>query len=170
MTRFGPVFGRLLEACGAISAFLVFAVTVIVTLNVLLRNVFGARVAGDIDVSEYAMLLITAFAAPWLLRKGQQVRIDLMLHQLPYRAGWLCEIFGDVLGFVVSLVMTWYGARVLFFSISDGTKIVKEFTIPEWWTLWPLPMMFALLAVEFVFRFRRVLSGPRRPRDEGAPI
>lgn len=170
MKRFESAFGRLLDACGAVSAFLVFAVTAMITVNILLRNTIGGRVAGDTELSEYAMLLITAFAAPWLLHKGQHVRIDLMLKQLPSGAGWLCEMFVDVLGFAVSLLMTWYGARVLFYSISDGTKIIKEFTIPEWWTLWPLPIMFALLAVEFVFRCRRVLSGPRRPRNEGAPI
>ena len=159
-----------MEACGAISAFLVLALTAMVTLNVLLRNAFGARVAGDVELSEYAMLLITASAAPWLLRKGQHVRIDLMLRQLPSLAGWCCEVFVDALGFVVSLLMTWYGTKVLIVSIADGNKIVKEFTIPEWWTLWPLPLMFALVAVEFVFRFRRVSSGPRRPRDEGVPI
>ena len=170
MKRIEEAYGRLFDACGAISALLVFAVTAMITVNVILRNTTGARVAGDTELSEYAMLLITAFAAPWLLRKGQHVRIDLMLQQLPPRVGWLCEIFVDVLGLVVSLLMTWYGARVLFFSIADGTRIFKEFIIPEWWTLCPLPAMFALLAVEFVFRFRRLLAGPRRPRNEGAPI
>ena len=66
--------------------------------------------------------------------------------------------------------MAIYGTRVLIYSIRDGTRIVKEFTIPEWWTLWPLPAMFALLAIEFMFRFRRLQRGPQRPRNEGAPV
>jgi len=163
-------FGRLLGVCGVISAFLVFAVAAMVALDVILRNPFGWRIPGDVEISEYCMLLTTAFAAPWLLHKGQHVRIDPVLQKIPLTAAWLSEIFGDVLGFIVSLAMTWYGVKVLMASFADGTRIVKELTIPEWWTLWPLPMMFALLAVEFVFRFRRVLSGPRRPRNEGAPI
>ena len=170
MKRFDTVFGRILDACGAISAFLVLLVTVIITANVILRNVFGSRVPGDVDASEYTMLLTTVFAAPWLLRKGQHVRIDLLLHRLPSLGGWLCEIFVDVLGFVVSVLMAWYATRVFFVSIADGIKIVKEYTFPEWWVLWPLPLMFILVAVEFVFRFHRVLTGPRRPRNEGAPI
>lgn len=170
MKRFDTAYGRVLDACGAISAFLVLVVTVIITLNVILRNAFAARMAGDIDISEYVMLLITAFAAPWLLRKGQHVRIDLLLQKLPSLAGWMCEIFVDMLGIVVSVLMTWYATKVFFVSISDGTMLVKEYTFPEWWVRWPLPMMFILVAVEFVFRFQRVLSGPRRPRNEGAPI
>jgi TRAP-type C4-dicarboxylate transport system permease small subunit len=148
----------------------VLAITAMFTLTVLLRAVSGSRVTGDIEMSEYAMLLITAFAAPWLLRKGQHVRIDVVLVQLPKRVGWMCELLTDALGFGLSLLLLWHGTRVLFASAQSGTRIVKEFTIPEWWTLWPLPLMFALLAVEFVFRFRRALAGPRQPRSEGGQV
>jgi TRAP-type C4-dicarboxylate transport system permease small subunit len=159
-----------LDACGAISAALVLAITAMVTLAVLLRAVSGSRVTGDIELSEYAMLLITACAAPWLLRKGQHVRIDVVLVHLPERVGWICELLTDVLGFAVSLLLFWQGTRVLFASAQSGTRIVKEFTIPEWWTLWPLPLMFALLAVEFAFRFQRVRQGPRQARIEGGQV
>jgi len=41
---------------------------------------------------------------------------------------------------------------------------------PEWWLLWPLPLCFALLAVEFVFRFDQLLrSGPHR-RSEATSV
>jgi TRAP-type transport system small permease protein len=59
---------------------------------------------------------------------------------------------------------------VLLASAGSGTRIVKEFTIPEWWALWPLPLMFALLAVEFAFRLQRVASGPHRARSEGGQV
>ena len=170
MNRLYSGYGRLLDACGAISAFLVFAAAAMVTTNVLLRNTVGSRVPGDVELSEYAMLLITAFAAPWLLRQGQHVRIDLLLQKLPHGVAWLCELICDALGFFVTVLMTWYGVRVMLASMASGTRIVKEFVIPEWWTLWPLPLMFALLAIEFVFRFNRVLSGPRVPRQEGAVL
>jgi TRAP-type transport system small permease protein len=167
---FHEQYGRLLDACGAISAALVLALTAIFTLTVLLRVLAGSRVTGDVELSEYTMLLITVFAAPWLLRLGQHVRIDVLLVNLPPRVGWMCEIAADVLGLAVSLLMLWQGSRVLLASARSGTRIVKEFTIPEWWTLWPLPLMFALLAVEFAFRLERVASGPRRARSEGGQV
>lgn len=163
-------YDRLLEACAAVAAALVLAVTAIFTLTVVLRVAVGSRVTGDVEISEYGMLLITAFAAPWLLRRGRHVRIDLILVNLPGRLAWLCELVADLLGFFVSLLMLWYGVRVLLVSAQGGTRIVKEFTIPEWWTLWPLPLMFALVAIEFAFRFLRVLSGPRQARSEGGQL
>jgi TRAP-type C4-dicarboxylate transport system permease small subunit len=170
LKKLEAAFGRLLDACAAVSAALVFAVAAVFTLTVVLRVASRSRVTGDVEISEYAMLLITAFAAPWLLRLGRHVRLDLMLVILPKRLAWLCELFADLLGFVVSLLMLWHGARVLLASALAGTRIVKEFTIPEWWTLWPLPLMFALVAIEFVFRFLRALSGPRQVRQEGGQL
>jgi TRAP-type C4-dicarboxylate transport system permease small subunit len=41
---------------------------------------------------------------------------------------------------------------------------------PEWWLLAPLPACFALLAVEFVFRFDRLLRGERRRRVEATSV
>ena len=38
--------------------------------------------------------------------------------------------------------------------------------MPEWWLLAPLPLCFLLLAIEFLFRMRRLAIGPVGPRDE----
>ena len=170
MSAFEAAYGRLLDACAAVAATVVLALTTLFTLTVVLRVTAGSRVKGDVELSEYAILLITAFAAPWLLRQGRHVRLDVVLVNLPPRLAWRCELLADVLGVAVSLLLVWYGARVLVTSAVAGTRIVKEFTIPEWWTLWPLPLMFALVTIEFAFRFRRVLHGPRQPRTEGGQL
>ena len=55
--------------------------------DVLLRNV--AHRAGDArarvgnEVSEDILYLITLLAAPWLLRQGQHIRVDILLRALP---------------------------------------------------------------------------------------
>jgi TRAP-type C4-dicarboxylate transport system permease small subunit len=38
--------------------------------------------------------------------------------------------------------------------------------MPEWWLLAPLPICFALLALEFVFRMRRLARADVGPRDD----
>lgn len=170
MKALEAAFTRLLAVCGAVGSVIVFAMAAMIVSNIVLRNVFGSHVPGDVELSEYAMLLLTAFVSPWLLNKGQHIRIDLALQQLPDMLAWVCEIFVDVLGFVISMLMCVYGLRALYASYVDGTRIAKEFMIPEWWTLWPLPLMFFLLTIEFVFRLRRVITGPRRVRIEGATL
>ena len=41
---------------------------------------------------------------------------------------------------------------------------IKNLVFPEWWLLWPLPVCFALVALEFVFRFHRLMGAPRTRR------
>jgi TRAP-type transport system small permease protein len=43
-----------------------------------------------------------------------------------------------------------------------GSYTIKNLYFPEWWLLAPLPIAFLLLAIEFVFRFQRLLHERRR--------
>ncbi|MEO7403756.1 MAG: TRAP transporter small permease [Burkholderiales bacterium] len=152
------------------AALLVLFATVLVAADVVLRNIWRDSVPGDIELSEYAMLFITTFAAPWLLHQGQHVRIDIALKALPPRGGWICEILCDLIGLIFSIVMAYYAARVVIGTHSAGSLITKEFTIPEWWIRSPLLVMFVLLALGFLVRLHSVSTGPRRPRAEGGQI
>ena len=39
------------------------------------------------EISELMLYLITLLAAPWLLREGQHIRVDIVLRALPRAAG-----------------------------------------------------------------------------------
>lgn len=163
-------YDRITDACGALAAVLVLGVTALIVVDVILRNVVRAPLGYSVELSEYAMLFLTALTAPWLLKRGEHVRIDLILQRLPHAVGWLCEMVCDLVGLALSALMTYYGVRVAIDSFNAGTKLVKQFTIPEWWILQALPFMFVLLAIGFVLRLRACATGPRRPRVEGAQI
>ena len=75
-----------------------------------------------------------------------------------------------IIGLALSLLMTWYGIAMVLRSWRGGTLVVKNLVFEEWYVLWPLPVMFLLLAVEFVFRLQRVVTGPRQARREGGSV
>ena len=60
---------------------------VMVTADIMLRNLTRTGFPWANEVSEYALYVITLLTAPWLLRRGQHVRIDLVLTLVPARAG-----------------------------------------------------------------------------------
>jgi len=41
---------------------------------------------------------------------------------------------------------------------------IKTLIMPEWWLLAPMPLAFALLSIEFLFRMHRLAQGEQRPR------
>ena len=104
------------------------------------------------------------------MRRGQHIRVDVVIVRAPPVAGWVMEIVCDLIGLALSLLMTWYGIAMVLRSWRGGTLVVKNLVFEEWYILWPLPVMFLLLAVEFVFRLQRVLTGPRQARREGGSV
>ena len=80
------------------------------------------------------------------------------------------EGLADVLGLAVCLIMMRYGVKMTIESAALGSITIKNLVFPEWWLLWPLPVCFALLAFEFIFRFDRLLRGPRSRRVEATSV
>jgi TRAP-type C4-dicarboxylate transport system permease small subunit len=164
------VFGKLLEALALIGCAVIFLMTVMICADVLLRNVrlipgvYG--IAWSNEVSEAMLYLVTMLTAPWLLRQGQHIRVDIVLRAVPPRLGWIFEWISDALGLVCCLVIAWYGVRAVYASFTSGAMSIKTLVTPEWWLLAPLPVAFLLLAIEMGFRMRRLLLGERAPRDD----
>ena len=91
MTRLSDAFGTLLDALAVIAALILLAMVVMVTADIVLRNLTRNGFPWANEVSEYALYVITLLTAPWLLRRGQHVRIDLVLTLVPVRVAWLME-------------------------------------------------------------------------------
>ena len=157
-----------LAACGVL-----FLMMLMICTDVLLRNVplipslHGLAWADE--VSEDMMYLITMLAAPWLLRQGRHIRVDILLHALPPRVGWCCEWLTDAMALVCCAIMVVYGTEATYVSFSSGMVTIKTLITPEWWSLAPLPVSFLLLAIEVVFRMQRLAGGPRTARQDAVP-
>jgi TRAP-type C4-dicarboxylate transport system permease small subunit len=153
-----------------VACLLLAAMTLMICADVLLRNVeLISGVDGlpwSNEMSETALYVVTMLAAPWLLREGRHIRVDILLRVLPPRIGWICEWTCDVIAFSCCICVAVYGARATWESYAQGSITIKTLVLPEWWTLAPLPAAFALLAVEMVFRMQRLWLGPRVPRSD----
>ena len=105
MDRLSAAFGRLFEALALVAALILLAMTLLVAADIILRNVARIGFPWANEVSEYALYLMTLCTAPWLLRRGQHVRIDIVLTLVPPRVAWVMEALVDVLGFAVCVVL-----------------------------------------------------------------
>ncbi|HMH17120.1 MAG TPA: TRAP transporter small permease [Burkholderiales bacterium] len=168
--RLSEAHGKLLSALALVACALLFLMTLMICGDVLLRNtaiVPGVRnIAWSNEVSEATLYLVTMLTAPWLLRQGRHIRVDVVLRILPKKLGWYCEWASDVLAFACCVAMAAYGASATLASWKAGSMSVKTLVMPEWWLLAPLPVAFLLLAIEMLFRMRRLHLGERAPRDD----
>ena len=170
LERASRVYGKLLEALAVLACVMVFAMVMMICTDVLLRNVAIIPTMRGLDwsndITEAMLYLITMCAAPWILHQGQHIRVDIVLRVLPKQTAWYCEWFADGVGLFCCLAMVWYGAKMTYASYSSGAMTVKTMVTPEWWLLIPLPIAFALLSIEMLFRMRRLLHSERGPRED----
>jgi len=148
------LYPLLLKALAAGAAILLGAMALLVTLDVLVRNVGFGTIAWVNEVSEYSLPVATLLIAPWLLHRNEHVRLDVLLVSLPRAASRLLEKTCDVFGIAICAVFVWYSIRLILDSSRIGSMVVKTLAIPEWWQYALVPLCFSLLAVEFARRLR----------------
>ena len=170
MERLEAAYGRVLEALAFLACVLILGMTLMICADVLLRNVRlipgVAGLAWSNEISEAMLYLVTLLTAPWLLRRGQHIRVDVVLRAVPRRAGWIFEWTTDVLGLACCLIIAFCSARAALASWKAGSVSIKTLVTPEWWLLSALPVAFVALSLEMAFRMRRLALGPRAPRDD----
>jgi TRAP-type transport system small permease protein len=170
VTRLSHTFGQLFELLATLGSAFLLAMVALVSADILLRDVFGSGIAWADEVCEYALYVITMLTAPWLLHRGQHVRIDIILTSIPPPIAWLMEALGDLMGFAVCLVLVRHGLSMAYDSWTTGSTTIKNLIFPEWWLLSLLPACFLLLAIEFVFRFHRLVTGERARRNDATSV
>ena len=168
--RLSSTYGRVLSGLALIGCALLLAMMLIIVADVALRNLalpgLPQGLAWSNEISELMLYLITMSVAPWLLRQGQHIRVDVLLQALAPRLAWTFEWIGDLIGFACCVVIAWYGAQAAWSSFVSGAVNIKTLVTPEWWALAPLPLVFVLLSIEMIFRMIRLQRGPRGPRHD----
>ena len=163
-------YGKLLAGLALAGCFILFAMMLVIVGDVALRNIaipgLPRGLAWSNEVSELMLYLLTMCVAPWLLRQGQHIRVDILLQALPKKVAWALEWVGDTIGLACCLFLAWYGAKAAWASYREGAVNIKTLVTPEWWSLAPLPIVFVLLAIEMVFRMGRLHAAERGPRQD----
>jgi TRAP-type C4-dicarboxylate transport system permease small subunit len=116
------------------------------------------------------LYLITLLTAPWLLRRGQHIRIDVLLRVIPRRLAWYLEWLCDFIALACCLAIAYAGWKATAGSMAIGSMVVKTLALPEWWLLAPLQATFVLLAIEVVFRMLRLHASERGPREDAITV
>src|SRR3954467_14758043 len=134
MAQLEATYGKLLELFALLACALVLGMTLMICADVLLRNV--RIIPGMVglewsnEISEGMLYLITMLTAPWLLRQGQHIRVDIVLRAVPKPVGWGFEWLADALGLACCATMTWYGVRAAAASYNAGSMSIKTLVTP----------------------------------------
>lgn len=159
MPGLGRAWDALVTALGLLAGALFGLMALAIGVDVALRNLGAGGAGWLIEVIEYGLLVATLLAAPWVLREGAHVTVDVLVARLPGKAGAAARRLAALVGMAVCAGVAWYGWRATAAALARDSLVFKSLVFPEWWILALVPAGMALMAVEFARQAWR--GGPR---------
>jgi len=142
-------YRALLYGMAWLGAFLIAAMMVIITLDVVVRNLGYQSSAHFFTFTEYALLIVPCLGAPWLVREKGHIYVELLLmHLKPEPRRWLLRFIG-VACIAVCLTVAWYGFAVTLDNYLGMERDVRSFDMPRWMIVGWIPISFLMMAIEF---------------------
>lgn len=130
-----------------------FAVSI--SLDLALRLFGWGNLSGLNEIIEYLLFAGVFLGAPWVLRQGSHVRVDLLVSNLPAGLARMVDRLLDVLGCIICALLIHYGWVSLDSAWVFQSMQHKYFVMPEWVLLSVFVGCFVLLFIEFLFRLLR---------------
>jgi len=129
---------------------------IVITLDVVLRNLGYQSSAHFFTFTEYALLIVPCLGAPWLVREKGHIYVEILHMHLGPRAR-RCFSTGIALACIaVCLVIAWYGFEVTATDWRQAEKDVRSMDMPRWLVVGWIPLSFLMMAIEFArFLWRR---------------
>lgn len=155
-------FNRLLAGLVAASIGL-FAV--LIPLNLFLIRLQWQSMWWLYEAVEYALYFGVFLGAPWVLRQGAHVRVDVVVSNLSKPAAERLDRALNIFGAALCVLLCAYGARSAVGEFADGILPDKDLRIPTGYMMTVFAASFLLLTVEFLMRLRRGRTGAGEARS-----
>jgi len=150
------VYDAVLYGMAGVAAFLMAAMMVVITLDVILRNLGYQSSAHFFTFTEYALLIVPCMGAPWLAREKGHIYVEILLMSMSERMRARFTMLIGLICVAVCLVIAWYGFDVALRDYLQNEKDVRSLDMPRWMVVGWIPLSFLMMAVEFArFLWRR---------------
>lgn len=168
LTAFDAGFNRFITWLAVLVAVSIGLMTVLIPLNLALIRLDLPSMWWLYEAVEYGLYVGVFIGAPWVLRQGAHVRVDVLIAGLPERHAVRLERALDVAAILLCLLLCFYGARATLLEFRDGTLPDKDLRIANWIMTGVFAASFLVLAIEFALRCARasgvVVETKRAPR------
>lgn len=149
-SKFSAGFDGIVVSLAVLAAALCVLLMLGVSINVVLRYFFDKPLLGMETVSEYFLLWLTFLGTAWVLKRGKHVRIDIAVNRLNPKTQAELNIILSIIGAVIFLFITWYGAIACWDYIQRGVWL-PQILRPRKGIVWAIvPIGSFVLAIQFL--------------------
>ena len=133
-----------------LAGILLFAITLIVTYAVVLRDLNIRPPIWVLQYTEYGLLWITFLGAAWLQRLNGHIRIDTIIINLPKKIRSKLEIINNILGCLVTLIVFYFALLHTIDLFQRGILEVKATNVSKYLIFSIIPFGSLVLFLQFV--------------------
>ncbi|MCX8022765.1 MAG: TRAP transporter small permease [Syntrophorhabdaceae bacterium] len=120
-------FNRIL---GVLAGLFILLMSLLNTLEVILRSVFNHPTLWTLPISQYLLLLAAFFGGAYCLQTDGHVNVDFIIERLGRRKRTVLLFLGYVISFIYVAVVLYYAVQVAILSGRFGWDVVTTFPIP----------------------------------------
>ncbi len=156
-------FDFIIEGMAYLAGMILLVITFMVATAAVVRYLGFRPPMWVLQWTEYGLLWLTFLGAAWLLREGGHIRIDTAIALLGKntKSRRQVEIIDDILGFVVCLIIFWFGTLHTIDLYQRGIMDVKGVIVPKFPIFLIIPLGGLTLAVQFGRQFlKKIRSKP----------
>lgn len=140
---------QLFKLLGALGAFFIFATLLIEVAGIVLRQL-GFSMAGADAYAGYFLAAGSFLALGYALRRGDHIRVTLILQRLNARPRWWMEIFCLAIASTLSIYFAWFAARLVWGSYAFNDVSQNVDATPLWIPQLAMAVGLAGLALAFI--------------------
>ncbi len=118
--------------CLGVAGTVLVGVTGLIGISVVTRYFMHEPLNWSIQLSEYALLIIVFFVAPWLMKTDGHVSSELVLTLLPKRILAIVDIIRFAISTIVAVLLFWFAFDVTVDNYSRGILIFDVIKVPKY--------------------------------------
>ena len=163
---------RIYDAAGYTAAFFMVGILAMVLASVLGR-MFGFNLRGSDAYAGYAMAAASFLALAHTFRRGEHIRVSLLLDRFDGRLRRPLEIWSHAAGTFFCAALAWFSVRLVWQSRAFNDVSQGNDATPLWIPQIAMAVGAAILLVAMVDAFVAVIrhrsATPEAPKDEYVP-
>ena len=118
------------------------------------------------EIWEYGLLYIPFLGAAWLLRIEGHVKMEMVIDRLNPKRQSVLNTITSIIGVIIFLVMTWYGAKSTWFLFQSGHYMPTDLKPPTFLIILIIPAGSLLLFIQSLRRTHGFLRSRSSGHDE----
>lgn len=156
--------------CGIAGGLVILLMTVMVTVDVLMRNVTGQPITGVFEVSQVALLIATFLVLGYVQYYDRQLKADILSSRAKGRKRAAVRLLDGVLGFFFFGILLWTGSEEWLKALDGGFLKRGLIDIPTVIPLGVLVAGTALVLLALCLSIARSVHSLRSGEPDEAPI